>query len=85
MQYGKILLASNRLSDHSFDSFYSAVYSYYFLLCSTEDKSQKSNQVSFAAHSKWAIHAVNFTVKTFDFRNVELHRIESCLHRQVFK
>ena len=56
MQYGKILLASNCLSNHSFDRFYSALYSYYFLLRPTEDKSQKSNQVSFIVHFKWVIH-----------------------------
>ena len=60
MQYGKILLASNCLSNHSFNRFYSALYSYYFLLCSTEDKSQKSNQVSFVAHFEWAIYKKEF-------------------------
>ena len=50
MQHGQVLLAANRLSNHSFNSIHGALYCYYFLLCSVEDKSQKGHEVSFLGH-----------------------------------
>ena len=49
MQHGQVLLATNRLSNHSFNSLPSALHSYGFLLYSVEDKGQGGHTVSFIA------------------------------------
>ena len=54
------------------------MYSHGFLLYSVEDKGQGGHAVSVIAYQK------SFWVKN-SLRNVELHRIESCFHRLVFK
>ena len=78
MQHGQVLLATNRLSNHSFNSLPSALHSYGFLLYSVKDKGQRGHAVSVIAYHK------SFRVKN-SLRNVKLHRIESCFHRLVFR
>ena len=78
MQYGQVLLAANRLSNHGFNNLPGALYSHGFLLYSVEDKGQGGHTVSFIANHK------SFWVRN-SLRNVELHRMESCFHRLVFK
>ena len=47
MQHGQVLLAANRLSDHSFNNLPGTLYSHGFLLYSVEDKGQGGHTVSF--------------------------------------